>query len=202
MEIPKNRRMSFSVFRQILSKQMLEYDPLKSKYIRDEMSRSVTQAHKKRKLTRCNNGGERQQRAREDESYYNEGGMAVGNFVRVLQLPRLAHGGDLNKLQVHLKGITKKTNKMICEVCGEVTYWTCGICKKWICTTDGARKWNGAECAISFHNPTFWGSARSDVHLHNTKQSDWTPPMKQMIKRNEDRVTKLKWELKTLGNKK
>jgi hypothetical protein len=36
---------------------MLEYDPSKLMYMGDEMSRSVTQAHKKRKTT----GGARQQ---------------------------------------------------------------------------------------------------------------------------------------------
>ena len=50
-EIPTQKRMSFAVFRQTLGKQMLHYDPAMLKYKGDEMSRSVTQAHKKRKVT-------------------------------------------------------------------------------------------------------------------------------------------------------
>jgi len=52
---------------------MLEYDPSKLMYMGDEMSRSVTQAHKKRKTT----GGARQQRNRDEEGYYNDGGMTL-----------------------------------------------------------------------------------------------------------------------------
>jgi hypothetical protein len=39
-----------------------------------------------------------------------------------------------------------------------------------MCTTDGKWKWNGAQCAVTFHNPSFWGLALSDVHLHKIKR--------------------------------
>jgi hypothetical protein len=191
-EIPEHKRMSFSVFRQTLGKQMLEYDPAKLKYLGDEKSRSATQGHKKRKKV---TGGTRQQRKREEESYYNEGGMTLGNFIKAMEMPRLAHDGNLTMLQEHFVNITKKSNKMTCDVCGEATYWRCDICCKPVCVTDGARKWNGATCAIAFHNPSFWGLAMSDVHLHKMTTREWTPPTRQMIKRNEDRVEALKTEL-------
>ncbi len=195
-EIPVQKRMSFSVFRQTLGKQMLEYDPAKLKYLGDEKSRSVTQGHKKRKKT----GGTRQQRKREEESYYNKGGMTVGNFIKAMEMPRLAHDGNLTVLQEHFVNITKKSNKITCEVCGETTYWRCDICCKAVCVTDGARKWNGATCAMAFHNPSFWGLAMSDVHLHKMTIQEWTPPTRQMIKRNEDRVEALKTEIYKLSS--
>ena len=150
-KIPQKKRMSFAVFRQRLSKQMLEYDPSKLMYMGDEMSRSVTQAHKKRKTT----GGARQQRNRDEEGYYNEGGMTLTNFVKAMEMPRLSHDGDLSMLHEHLVSINKKSNQKPCEVCGRSTGWECDICKKPMCTTDGKRKWNGAQCAVTFHNPSF-----------------------------------------------
>ena len=162
-KIPEKKRMSFAVFRQELSKQMLEYNPSKLKYLGDELSRSATQQHKRRKIT----GGARQQQKREEENYYDEGGMTVANFQKAMHLCRFSHDGNLNKLQEHFASITKKTNKMICEVCGDVTDWRCGLCNKSMCITNGARKWNGADCIMKFHNPSFWGLARSDVNLHN-----------------------------------
>jgi len=41
-KIPQKKRMCFAVFRQQLSKQMLEYDPSKLTYMGNEMSRLVT----------------------------------------------------------------------------------------------------------------------------------------------------------------
>ena len=192
--IDPKHRMSFAEFRQVLSKQMLEYDPAKLKYMGDELSRVVTQLHKKR--NRAAAGGIRQQRKREEESYYIEGGMTVANLVKAMQLPRFSHVGNLNKLKEHFSSIAKKSNKMICEVCGEPTYWKCELCNKPLCTTDGAHKWNGAQCAMTFHNPSFWGLARSDVHLHKT--STWHPPTKQMVKRNEEKVTALQLQLQSI----
>jgi hypothetical protein len=47
-KIEPKHRMSFAVFRQMLSQQMLEYNPYQVKYLGDEKSRTVTQSHKKR----------------------------------------------------------------------------------------------------------------------------------------------------------
>ena len=87
---------------------------------------------------------------------------------------------------------------MTCDVCGERTYWRCDFCCKPVCVTDGARKWNGTTCAIAFHNQSFWGLAMSDVHIYKMAAPDWTPPKKQMIKWNEDKVAALKMEMMNL----
>lgn len=193
-KIDKKRRMSFSVFRQTLSLQMLEYDPTKLRYLGDHSHRVVTQTNnRKRKAGTIL--GEREQRNRDEENYYEESGLTCANFRKAMMLPRLNHGGNVSKLQEHLVSIWRTTNKMTCEVCGRATNWKCGVCKKPMCTTDGKRLWNGAVCAMTFHNPGFWGLARSDVHLHNMKVSEWQPPTKQMIKRNENMVAALAVEI-------
>ena len=120
----------------------------------------------------------------------------MANLVKVMQLPRFSRVGNLNKLKEHFCSIVKKSNKMICEVCMEPTYWKCELCNKPLCTTDGSRKWNGAQCAMTFHNPSYWGLACSDVHLH--KMSTWNPPTKQMVKHNEEKVTALQLQLQSI----
>lgn len=148
--IEKKKRMSFVVFRQKLSQQMLEYNPANLKYSGDEMSRSNTQINKKRKERRNDDKHSKMVK-------YNEGGMTVTNYQKAMTMERFTHGNDLNKLNVHLKNMVKKSNMMICEVCGETTYWKCMLCNSALCTTDGKRKWNGGRCMLSFHNPSFWG---------------------------------------------
>ena len=113
-KIPEKKRMSFAVFHQELSKQMLEYNPSKLKYLGDELSRSATQQHKRRKIT----GGARQQQKREEENYYDEGGMTVANFQKAMHLCRFSHDGNLNKLQEHFASITKKTNQCYVKFVG------------------------------------------------------------------------------------
>ena len=115
-----------------------------------------------------------------------------------MEMPRLCHDGDLSMLQEHLASINKKSNQKLCEVCGRSTGWECDICKKPMCTTDGKWKWNGAQCAVTFHNPSFWGLALSDVHLHRIKKEEWRPPTSQMMKRNQDKVAALRTELMRL----
>ena len=50
------------------------------------------------------------------------------------------------------------------------------------------------------HNPSFWGLAMPDDHLHKMTALDWMPQTKQMIKRNEDKVAALKMEMMNLGS--
>jgi hypothetical protein len=53
---------------------------------------------------------------------------------------------------------------------------------------------------LSFHNPSFWGLARSDSHLHNINEAAWVAPKEQTRKRNGDSVASLKASLEK-GNK-
>ena len=192
-KIETQNRMSFVVFRQQLSQQMLEYNPANLKYSGDEMSRSNTQINKKRKESRNDDKHRKMVK-------YNEGGMTVTNYQTAMTMKRFDHGNDLHKLNVHLRNMVKKSNKMICEVCGEKTYWKCVLCNSALCTTDGKRKWNGGRCMLSFHNPSFWGLARSDSHLHNITEAAWVAPKEQTRKRNGDSVASLKASLEK-GNK-
>jgi hypothetical protein len=176
--------MSYSVFRQNLSQQMIEYDPSELKYEGDEVARVNTQVNKKRKSLKS------EERFRK-KIKYDEGGMNMSNFQKVMETERFSHGNDLNKLALHLESIKKKSNKMTCDVCGENTYWKCLKCNIALCTTDGKRHWNGGKCALNFHNPSFWGLARCDSHLHNMKEKDWVKPKESQRKRNEDKVISL-----------
>jgi len=183
-KIDKSRRMSYSVFRQNLSQQMIEYDPSELKYEGDEVARVNTQVNKKRKSLKS------EERFRKMIKY-DEGGMNMSNFQKVMETERFSHGNDLNKLALHLESIKKKSNKITCDVCGEKTYWKCLKCNIALCTTDGKRHWNGGKCALNFHNPSFWGLARCDSHLHNMKEKDWVKPKESQRKRNEDKVISL-----------
>ena len=96
---PKHR-MSFAVFRQTLSQQMLEYNPSNLKYLGDEKNRMVTQSHKKRQSSI---GGKRQERKRGDEIFYKEEGMTVDNFAQAMDLPWVSHEGSVNRLKEHMQ---------------------------------------------------------------------------------------------------
>ena len=191
-KIEKRKRMSFAVFRQTLSQQMLEYNPANVKYMGDELTRIVTQVNQKKRRLKSDACSRKMVQ-------YDEGGMNVQNYRKAMSSERFSHGNDLNKLTAHLGKVQKKSNKMSCEVCGEATYWKCLVCNSAICVTDGKRKWSGGKCMFTYHNPSFWGLARGDSELHNMSEAAWIPPKEQQRKRNEDRVAGLK-DASLLGN--
>ena len=184
-KVDKTKRMSFSVFRQLLSQQMLEYNPSNLKYSGDETTREVTQVNKKRRSLKSENRNRKMMK-------YVEGGMNMANYQKAMTMERFSHGNDLTRLTEHFLQIEKKSNKMRCEVCGDTTYWKCMLCNGALCATDGKRKWNGGKCMFTFHNPLFWGLARCDSHLFNLREADWVAPKQQQRKRNEDKVASLK----------
>ena len=187
-EIDKSRRLSFSAFCQKLYHSRclnMTHRNWNIRAIRNSDTRLVTQVNKKRQSLQL------ERRNHNKLITYDKGGINMANFQKAMMTERLSHGNDLNKLSVHLQCIEKKTNQMTCEVCGERTYWKCIPCNSAICTTDGRRGWNGGKCALTFHNPVFWGLARCDSHLHNMKATDWVAHTQAQKKRHEDSITNL-----------
>lgn len=179
--IPKKQRMSFSKFRQELSKQMLSYNPVLELYPGDKFFRTVT---KKRKTER--------ESIRSGLTTINEDEPLADAFLQAKSPkigfdpppPRLC--GPLNQLQQHLSSCEKKSWRGDCEMCGQKTDWKCSICNKWMCTL-ADRNWNGAECAVRFHNDYFFGLAKCDHKYRGLKRS-WRPATDNDITRNIKRV--------------
>ena len=181
--IPLEERMHFSTFRQTLAKQMLAYDPVRNLYPGDSSFRSVTRLTKE------------QRRSRNPLPTITEGSPFVDAFVDARRPlpgfdpppPRLC--GPLNNLQKHLSSIEKKTWTKPCEICGEKTLWRCTICDKWMCT-NASKKWNGAECAVRFHNDSFFGLAKCD-HKFTGLKRPWRPPTDNDVNRNVSKMQKI-----------
>ena len=72
-KLKKRKRMSFAVFRQTLSQQMLEYNPANVKYMGDELTRIVTQVNQKKRRLKSDACSRKM-------AQYDEGGMNVQNY--------------------------------------------------------------------------------------------------------------------------
>ena len=55
----------------------------------------------------------------------------------------------------------------------------------------GRRKWDGAECAMKYHSPEFFGLVRSDSAIRGKRMIEWRPPLKKHEKANKDHIERL-----------
>ena len=99
--------------------------------------------------------------------------------------------GDLTKLKCHINSLEiglKHPN--ICAVCGTSAYSKCTLCNKYVHynVTRGADK--GKNCFFELHDDSYFGMARDDFLISNTKKGDWTKPSAQKMKKNKERIDK------------
>ena len=77
-------------------------------------------------------------------------------------------------------------------MCGKHTLFKCEICDKWLCVLND-RKWDGAQCAIHYHDDSFFGLSRSDhKDLYGAGKSDWVVPTQSKMRSNKNRVAAIK----------
>ena len=91
-------------------------------------------------------------------------------------------------------------NAAICEVCRAKTIWKCSICCKSLCIMKG-RRWNGANCLMTYHNQDFYGLAQGDYRtVHGKNVLGWTAPDDKDIVRNARRVKWFMGEIRSEGS--
>ena len=103
----------FHTFRDILSRQMLAYDPRNQVYPGDEKMRAVTEMNKKR---------------RAQHKIVRDGSKSATpeQFRAAKRTKRFP--ADLQKYEKHLQKLTSTKHAVKCFVCGENTYKKCGVC--------------------------------------------------------------------------
>ena len=167
-------RMKFRAFRLLLAKQMLQYNPSKGMYPGDDKLRAFTQKHKKRRSSGDNDGVSKKVKMGKNNEVTE---VTYESFKQAIYAGRLCT--TLEGLQEHFNSVVRTTNSETCEVCGKKTIWRCNLCNKSICTIE-KRKWNGVKCMFTYHNPEFFGLARSECH----EPKEWEAPTPQVKEKN------------------
>jgi hypothetical protein len=157
-----DKPMDFYTFREKLSEQMLCYRPEKRCYAGDENHRKSKQqnSHQRRKMQKMSSPS--------DDLSSSAATSVLKTKVSCEQLktellgkrgkvPRLCQ--DLESLQAHVESAFKVKNKQICEICGEICWFKCGICDVPIhCfPSQGKEKFKG--CFIKYHDCNSFGLA-------------------------------------------
>jgi hypothetical protein len=189
---PKDR-MSFRLFRLLLSEQMLQYSPTNLKFPGNKCFQAWTRRTKRQRDKSTNSHSS-------TSTSVSTMGVNIDNYKKAKYgdrrtAPRLC--GDLQYIKKHFESLKKMGNKMKCEVCGELTTMRCGLCKKYMCLFK-KKKFIGGQCAMTYHNDCFFGLAKSDSEtLHGIPKNNWVPPSTNKRWCNERRIEMFKlaiWE--------
>jgi len=174
--------VDFWTFREALSEQMLVYDPRMRLYPGDEKMRVCTQQN------------------REQRRHSAGGGESAGEVVGMVTLPQFIDGkrggeqsrlcGDLSRLRSHFEAVQPNNHGRICAFCGEVVYWSCGLCKKGLHLPCGSRGSNVEKtCFLDYHDDMCFGLSRDDIkQLFNQSKSEWQHPSARKRKRNKRHI--------------
>jgi hypothetical protein len=176
--VPEKDRMTFLQFRMTLSEQMLQYDPKDQLYPGESNTRFVTKMKKAK-------------RKKPTAPTFARGGVILENFKKAKTAVGSRLCGSLDDLAAHMNSMRKTGNTSPCQVCGKGTAWKCDMCGEHMCVLNN-RSFNGARCAIHYHNDSFFGLAKSDFKpLMNKAANQWVPPNPVQISRNAKHISTL-----------
>ena len=173
--VEEKDRASFSVFRQVLSDQMLQYDPRNDKLPGDKKLRRSTQQHKKRR---------RDGSSTQSLTGYDGNGLNVHNVKSAKLNSRFCK--DMDEFMQHLESAEKDKNNNTapCQMCGSKTLWKCDVCGVRCCA--GKRTWDAMRCFSRFHNIMYFGLPRCDSKaVHGVNQKDWKKPNERQVNHNK-----------------
>lgn len=185
--VPAKERMNFHQFRDVLSEQMLRYNPQMKKYLGDESFRTYRkQTKKQRDSIGASNEKQSKNAKTKSMSFHERYALASSG-----KHPRCCNTSE--DLRAHFESMfaTKGRNIKPCEVCGEGTIWKCKLCNKSLCLLR-KRGWAGGKCVMEYHNHEFFGLSRSDsIELYGRK-SGWKPPDERAKRRNASAINRLR----------
>ncbi len=168
--------------------------------------RGYTQQNKKRRstLSTSSSGAVGSDRNARKNRAFREGvtkEALVKAKVSTRNKPSRLCNDSLELLEKHLASCKKTTNRYKCNVCGEYCCWKCSICQKFMCCLNGRGGWNGASCAVKFHNANFFGLALCDFKMHpGMKRDNWKPPSETKQRQNRRHVQSLMKEINEDGS--
>ena len=188
---------NFWTFRDLLSEQMLKYNPIHRKYPGDGKMRTATQQNsqkRKRSVARGNQPSRGQPRKESASS------KKFKKSFRDAKTKRGRHSrlcGDLTALNHHIKGVkTGNKHPKACKVCGKPAYSTCTICNEALHFMPSKGEVAGATCFFDYHNDVFFGMARSDVSIKGISKKQWSYPSASAARENAKLVKEVTKDLK------
>ena len=177
--------VDFWTFREKLSSQMLEYDPVGRRYPGDDEMRACTQQSKDaRRLT----FEEEEENEKPSPATRKRGRPKKADdkqLDREKEFKRAKTGrgensrlcGDLSRLKKHIKSAKHSIkHPKKCKVCGGDAYSMCGICGVFLHYSPMKGKYAGKNCFHDYHDDGFFGLARDDDGISNVKKSEWKYP--------------------------
>ena len=180
--------VDFWTFRDVLSVQMLEYDPKNRRYHGDANMRVCTKQNK-RDREQDNDSGETKRNSSRgrptvaskqqelENDYFQKAKNARGENSRLC--------GDLSRLDKHIKSVeTGLKHPKACRVCGGDAYSICKVCGVPLHFIPSKGQHIGKMCFFDYHNDCFFGLAREDTKLTKAKKSDWVYPTVSKIREN------------------
>jgi hypothetical protein len=187
--------MDFYTFREKLSEQMLRYRPEKRCYPGDENHRKSKQQNSRQR---------RKMQTMSSSSHEDGSSSAATSILKIKmsceqlktallgkrgKVPRLCQ--DFVSLQAHVQSAYKVKNRQICEICGEICWYKCGICDVPIhfFPSQGKDKFKGFF--IKYHDCKSFGLARSDYTLMGRNVCEWTPASRIMEGANKTHIDDL-----------
>jgi hypothetical protein len=181
--LQKPNHVSFHVFRETLSRQMLTYNPNTPKYLGDDFFRANTV---QTKAKRARSPVPPQQ---DGIITCTEAGITEGALNHSDSKLRLC--GFLGDVTEHFDACQTmdESKKLTCVFCGKLSYQFCHLCG--VAVHKFPQEDGQPSCFFRYHDTGCFGLARSDFKITNKKQKDWTYPTLSEIQKNEDQMKKL-----------
>ena len=177
----KNRDpVDFYTFRDVLSKQMCEYDPKKKNYPGDDKMRYVTGINNKRKIgaNETNNNNKKAKK--------NSNGSLTLQAYKAIKMKRPQRiCQDLGSYEEHVSSIVTTKNPTKCAVCSAATYKKCGVCGVPLHHMDIKGAGKGKMCSLHWHNDTYLGLCFEDRKAFSVAANDWQEWTDRQLKANE-----------------
>ena len=180
--------VDFWTFRDVLSIQMLEYDPKNRRYPGDDSMRVCTKQNKNKRGDddpedpSSNKRGRGRPSAVDKKTALETAKFKKAKFGRG-ENSRLC--GNLSRLDKHIKSVeTALKHPKACKVCGGEAYSICGICGVPLHFIPSKGKHAGKMCFFDYHDDAFFGLAREDSKMNKSKKSEWAYPTVSKKKEN------------------
>ena len=187
--------VDFCSFRDLLSNQMIKYNPTHCKYAGDANMRPATQQNQPKIDNRKDySRGEMVRPLEEGVQLYNLAKPPKESKYRRGANSRLC--GNITQLDMHLKcAETGDKHGNFCKVFGKVDYYKCSICGFYLYLMDNRDQPAGRTCFFDYHNDAFFCLARADAGLSKTKSKDWTYPSLAKNRENIRNINKMNSEI-------
>jgi hypothetical protein len=178
-----DKPLSYHKFHDLLSRQMLQWDPAHQSYPGDKNMRRVQQLNKTRRAVK-------KRQAFELNDYVDT--VSVVEFKKQKSGPNPRLCGNLSDFRRHADNILRQgtggrgRGGLRCVVCSTKTYTSCGLCVTTAKDNDGhpplcffpsKGAGIGNACFLDYHNDVFFGLAKKDCNSVVSKhESEWVTP--------------------------